>query len=122
MPLVNVTERLRVVMGLLEPVWEAAARRNAWFAGVSGRSPPPEGMPAGAAGWSNAAAGKAALVWSTVEPFAMTVPLHGPHNRNITHLNAEARQARGSALRARIPLLYCAGRVPRPASRVLLSP
>jgi hypothetical protein len=31
-PLINMTERLKVVMAALEPAWEAAAARNAWFA------------------------------------------------------------------------------------------
>jgi hypothetical protein len=79
MPLVNVTERLRTVMAALEPAWEAAARRNAWFA-------------ASAAGGAAAAAARIALVWSTTEPFALSEPLHAAHNRNITHLNADARQ------------------------------
>ena len=79
-PLINVTERLRAVMGALEPAWEAAAVRNAWFAASAGGGPA-------------AAAARVALVWSTTEPFALSEPLHAGHNRNITHINAEARQA-----------------------------
>ena len=45
-----------------------------------------------AGGGPMAAAARTVPVWSTTEPFALSEPLHSGHNRNITQLNAEARQ------------------------------
>ena len=40
-------------------------------------------------GGGAAAVARTTLVWSLMEPFALTTPQHAGHNRNITQINAE---------------------------------
>jgi hypothetical protein len=60
----------------------------------------PRRFAASSAGGPAAAAGRVVLVWATTEPFALSEPLHAGHNRNITQINAEARQVGCPAPRA----------------------
>jgi len=75
-PLLDVPQYLRQTVGIVDEAWQAAGERSSWFYTGGGR----------------AASAKITLIWSLIEPFAFSQPLHAVHNRNITQLNAETRQ------------------------------
>jgi len=75
-PLLDVPQYLQESVGIVDRAWQAASERSGWFYTGGGR----------------AASAKISLIWSLIEPFAFSQPLHAAHNRNITQLNAETRQ------------------------------